>query len=154
MYFSKVLAQKNEFYSEYLGENIINLLDRSFDIPSNYAAHLYKVEAEFEGRPDLLSLDLYGDERYADVICKLNGVSNPYELAEGQYLLVPSLSSVDAFYIQPAQAWREPTSPHNSAAVQQIIPVLKKKTDKRKPNEAIVGDKRFNIDPISKIVIY
>ena len=45
MYFSKVLAQKNEFYSEYLGENIINLLDRSFDIPSNYAAHLYKVEA-------------------------------------------------------------------------------------------------------------
>ena len=86
MYFSKVLAQKNEFYSEYLGENIINLLDRSFDIPSNYAAHLYKVEAEYEGRPDLLSLDLYGDERYADVICKLNGVSNPYELAEGQYL--------------------------------------------------------------------
>lgn len=154
MYFSKVLAQKTEFYSEYLGENIINLLDRSFDIPSNYSAHLYKVEEEYEGRPDLLSLDLFGDERYADIICKLNGVSNPYELAAGQYLLIPSIGSTEKFYIQPAQAWREPTTPKDSDATKYIIPVLKKKTAKRKPNEAIVGDKRFNIDPISKIVIY
>ena len=154
MYFSRVLGQKSEFYSEYLGENIINLLDRSFDIPAKYSAHLYKVEEEYEGRPDLLSLDLYGDERYADVICKLNGVSNPYELAAGQYLLIPSLTDAEEFYIQPAQAWREPVTAPDSDALKHIIPILKKKTDKRKPNEAIVGDKRFNIDPISKIVIY
>lgn len=86
MYFSKILSLKNEFYSEYLDENIINLLDRTFNIPANYPAHLYKVEDEYVGRPDLLSLDLYGDERYADILCKLNGISNPYELAEGQYI--------------------------------------------------------------------
>lgn len=154
MYFSKVLAQKSEFYSEYLGESIINLLDRSFDIPSNYPAHLYKVEEEYEGRPDLLSLDIYGDEMYADLICKLNGISNPYELAVGQYLLIPSLSAVDNFFISPAQAWMEPITPQDAEVAQRLIPTLKKKTEKRKPNEAIVGDKRFNIDPISKIVIY
>lgn len=154
MYFSKVLAQKNEFYSEYLGENIINLLDRSFDIPSNYSAHLYKVEEEYEGRPDLLSFDIFGDERYADIICKLNGISNPYELAAGQYLLIPSLAATEGFYISPANEWREPTVPQDSEVTKRLIPILKKKTDKRKPNEAIVGDKRFNIDPISKIVIY
>lgn len=153
MYFSQILNQKSEFYSEYLEESISNLLDKSFKIPNEYPATLYCVEEEYIARPDLLSLDLYGDERYADILCKLNGISNPYEMYEGQYMLIPSFPSLEKFYIKPAEAWKESNQPP-TVAVEQAMPKLKKKTDKRKPNEAIVGDKRFNIDPISKIVIY
>ena len=153
MYFSQILNQKSDIYSEYLGEPIVNLLDKSFRIPQEYPATLYYVEEEYTARPDLLSLDLYGDERYADILCKLNGISNPYEMYEGQYMLIPSFASLEKFYIQPSEAWKEPDEKEEPAN-EPVMPVLKKKTDKRKPNEAIVGDKRFNIDPISKIVIY
>lgn len=154
MNFSRVLGLKTEFYSEYLGESIINLLDESFVIPDSYPATLYKVEPDYVARPDLLSYDLYGDEQYADLLCKLNGISNPYELNEGRYMLIPDFSVLENFYIQPADEWKEPNYPKNSDIVKQITPTLKKKTEKRKPNEATVGDKRFNIDTTSKIVIY
>ncbi len=154
MYYSKILGQKTEYFSNYLNESVINLLDKTFSIPSNYSVHLYRVEEEYTARPDLLSLDLYGDERYADILCKLNGISNPYELAEGQYMLIPAFTALEKFYIAPAKEWQEPNVAEDAEAIKHLIPILKRKTQKRKPNEAVVGDVRFNIDPISKIVIY
>lgn len=154
MYFSRILSQKSEMYSPYLNESIVNLLDKTFSIPANFSTHLYRVEEEYVARPDLLSLDIFGDERYAELICKINGISNPYELAEGMYLIIPGFDSIENFYLLPADEWKESEVKMTEEAKQILIPALKKRTDKRKPNEAITGDKRFNIDPISKIVIY
>lgn len=154
MYYSQVLGQKTDFFSNYLNESIVNLLDTTFQIPKDYSVHLYQVEEEYTARPDLLSLDLYGDEMYADILCKLNGISNPYELMAGQYILVPDFTALEWFNVIPAVEWSEPNTPENSQINQALLPILKRRTQKRKPNEAIVGDSRFNIDPISKIVIY
>jgi hypothetical protein len=154
MFFSRILAQKSNIYSEYLDETITNLLDRTFDISEGFPAHLYKVEDEYVARPDLLSYDLFGDERYAEIICKLNGISNPYELAEGEYIVIPEIDALEDFYIMPAAGWKEPEHKLSQVAKEKLVPVLKKREDKRKPHEAVAGDTRFNIDPISKIVIY
>ena len=154
MFFSRIISRKNDYYSKYLEESVVNLLDRTFNIPqTSFASHLYKVEEEYESRPDLISLDAYGDEMYADIICKINGISNPYELAKDRYIILPAFETIENFYILPAEAWKEsefaPTKAQSESTVR-----LKAKTDTRKPNEAVVGDSRFNFDPISKIVIY
>ena len=74
------LMFKNNFSSEYLGEEMINLLDTTFVIPEYYNYNIFEVTEEYVARPDLISYDAYGDEMYTDVICKLNGISNPFEL--------------------------------------------------------------------------
>ena len=53
-----------------------------------------KVNRHYIARPDLISLALYGSDDYADVICKMNGLSNPFELNEGMILMCPTLSSI------------------------------------------------------------
>lgn len=40
-------------------------------------------------RPDLVSFMLYGTDKYADILCKMNGISNPFELNEGMILIYP-----------------------------------------------------------------
>ena len=60
---------------------------------------MYEVEPSQIARPDLLSYDLYGDELYADILCKLNGISNPLELNEGMIIIIPSPDDLDKFVI-------------------------------------------------------
>jgi hypothetical protein len=47
------------------------------------------VTPPYVARPDLVSLAVYGSDRYADILCKTNGVSNPFELNAGMILWCP-----------------------------------------------------------------
>lgn len=148
MYQSSILLNKTQVYSEFLEENIWNLLDTTFNIPKYYDYEVVKVDQEkYIGRPDLISLDAYGDPVYADIICKLNGISNPFELNEGMMLVIPSAANISEFIQSVPLSERESTA-------NLPVPKPKTKTEKRQANEAIVGDRRFKIDATKGIVIY
>jgi hypothetical protein len=87
---------------------------------------------------------------FADVICKLNGISNPFELNVGMKIIVPSPENILDFTFSPTTQ----DMLFSSSGADQKGPVAKTKNEKRKPNEAIVGDVRFKIDPGTGIIIY
>lgn len=136
---------KSEIKSEYLGSTMYNLLDKTFEIPSVFKFDVIKVSNQYIARPDLLSYDLFGTDMYADVICKVNGISNPFELNEGDLLVVPSTQELSRFFVKPIIL--EQNNTINS-------PVAKPVQSKRKPNEAVIGDKRFTIDKQKRVIIY
>ena len=144
------LDKKNIFGSDYLEEDLYNLLDKTFIIPNSYVYNIFEVTKEYIARPDLISYDAYNDTRYADVICKLNGISNPFELNEGMVIVIPSPESIMDFYSTP---WKTDDLEFGALG-QNNNKTDKTKQSKRQANEAIVGDKRFKIDSKSGIIIY
>lgn len=144
------LFNKTDIISDYLGEQIPNFLDKTFDIPSQgFNFKVFTVTEEYIARPDLISYDAYGDSMYADIICKINGISNPFELNTGMTLLIPALESINNFTGRPS-------SVEDSSSVDGdlVVPVAKKPGEKRKANDAVVNDERFKVDAASGIIIY
>lgn len=147
MIFHTVLNNKKEIYSNWLQDNIINLCDSSFIIPESYQYEILEVTEKYIARPDLLSLDIYGDSLFADLLCKLNGISNPFELNKGMVLIIPSPDSIMNFMHTPEIQETDDLNSINK-------PIAKKKNEKRKANECVIGDTRFKIDSSRGIIIY
>ena len=63
-------------------------------------------------RPDLVSLMVYGTDKYADVLCKMNGISNPFELNEGMILVYPPAELIQD-KIVPGQSPSDLVSPNS-----------------------------------------
>lgn len=144
-----VLDLKTEIYSDYLGESIYNMLDYTFKIPNNYSYNIFEITNEYIARPDLVSLDAYGDTMYTDIICKLNGISNPFELNIGMKLILPTPDDITSFIIEPSIKDRDENWGPNTESV-----ISKTKKSKRQANEAIMGDTRFKIDKANGVIIY
>ena len=70
-------------------------------------------------RPDLVSLMMYGTDKYADIICKVNGISNPFEINEGMVIVCPPPELVANKYcgVQPASELVSPGSKINSNGI-------------------------------------
>lgn len=147
------LENKNTIKSDYLNEDIINLLDKTFMLPQDFQFNILEINQEYIARPDLISLDAYGDTMYADVICKLNGVSNPFELNEGMQIILPSPDIITDFVVNPSQASTDKDD-INSESKTNNQPTAKTKNEKRKANEAILGDSRFKINKANGVIIY
>ena len=143
------ISYKDAIYSEFLNESLYNLLDKTFQIPDSYSYNVFEVTKEYIARPDLISYDAYGDTMYGDIICKLNGISNPFELNEGMKLIIPQPEDISRFSIYPASEDSE-----YSDTLYEKKPVSKKKSEKRQSNETIIGDSRFKIDSVNGIIIY
>lgn len=143
------LINKTKIHSDHLGEDIINLSDQSFVIPSTFAYDVVEVTSAYVARPDLVSYTMYDTDVYQDLICKLNGISNPFELNEGMKLIIPEPSDLDKFYYAPSleeyDAYEEMSS---------TLPKAKHKSEKRKANDALIGDDRFRIDSKNRVIIY
>jgi hypothetical protein len=144
-----VLNLKTEIQSDYLGETVYNMLDYTFTIPYNYSYNIFEVTKEYIARPDLISLDAYGDTMYTDIICKLNGISNPFELNEGMKLIIPTPEDIINFIVEPSIKDRDENWCSSSQGARS-----KTKNSKRQANEAIIGDTRFKIDKKNGIIIY
>lgn len=144
------LEHKSVINCEYLGgAQIYNLLDKTFEIPEKgFQFNILTVDKEYIARPDLISLDAYGTTLYADMLCKLNGISNPFELNEGMEIIIPTSSYISEFQVLPSNQELELSENDNK-------PVATHKTNKnRKANEAIINNTRFKIDSASGIIIY
>lgn len=145
-----VLNNKKKIYSDWLQTNVINLLDPSFRIPSKYDYEILEITEKYIARPDILSKDIYGDAIYSDLLCKLNGISNPFELNVGMLLVIPSPECIMEFMKTPTIEECDTNSKNNSLNT----PIAKPKNAKRKANESVIGDTRFKIDKAKGIVIY
>lgn len=141
---------KHIIKSDYLGEDVVNLIDKTFVIPDNYDFNIFEVTERYIARPDLISLDAYGDSMFTDVICKLNGLSNPFELNKGMKLIIPSPEYVTEFTVEPTTQDKL----LSDTTLELNIPTPKNKNEKRKANETIVGDMRFKIDSSTGIIVY
>ena len=146
MLFHTVLNNKKTIKSDWLSDTIYNLNEQTFTIPKMYSYEVIEVDEKYIARPDLLSYDIYGDTLYTDVLCKLNGISNPFELNKGMLLIIPSPENILDFISKSED--NEDKSNNLSK------PTAKTKKEKRKANEAVIGDTRFKIDSTKGIVIY
>lgn len=72
-------------------EQYQDLLCKTFDETQVFAPTPLIVNKYYVARPDLISLALYGDDRYADILCKINGISNPFELNEDDIIIAPNV---------------------------------------------------------------
>ena len=113
---------------------------------------LIRVTEDYIARPDLISFVIYGTDKYADAICKINGISNPFELNEDMFLLIPSLTEIRFLY-QSKNASSQITS--ERMPISSVKKTNQKaKTDRRRPAEQTIGGKNFVIDLSNKMIIY
>lgn len=139
---------KPTIVSKYCDEEIVHLGADTFHIPYPVNFNRYIVDKNYIARPDLISKMMYGDERYGDIICKINGISNPFELNEGMRIIVPAVEDITKFL------YRDTFDDSVESDVESSKPKPKAKKDKRKPNEAIIGDTRFKIDKTRRVIVY
>jgi hypothetical protein len=150
MIFHTVLNNKKRIKSHWLQEDIINLGDPSFVIPDSYQYEILEVTDKYVARPDLLSFDIYGDVLFSDLLCKLNGISNPFELNKGTLMIIPSPDCIMEFMHEPDVNEIDVDADSND----NHKPISKQKNEKRKANESVLGDARFKIDKSRGIIIY
>ncbi len=147
MNYSTLYNKKTRIH-EKTGETIKDLLTLTYIDPSEYNYSIFRVPAEYVTRPDLISIDHYGSDDYTDIICKLNGISNPYELNEGMLIALPSTGMLNLFRYD-GDTIEESVSNETTQT-----PIAKKYNEKRKANEAVIGDTRYKIDKERRAVIY
>lgn len=89
------------------GNTILDLTKSSIEKYAQISdARTFIVTKQYEMRPDLISLAVYGTDEYADFIMKRNEVSNPFSIAEGDILVIPVRESFENALRPPAD---EPT---------------------------------------------
>lgn len=115
------------------------------------------VKEDYIARPDLISQAVYGTDKYADLICKLNGISNPFELNEDMVLLLPGRDKIDSMAVNTGQAC-ETIESDNTAQTENIASSdrdnRKLLNEKRSPNEATVNDVNYVIRKDLGLVFY
>lgn len=151
MYHTTVVGSKPSIYSDVIDEKIVNLCSQTFVIPQDVEYQLFITTKDYIGRPDLVSQFLYNTTSYTDVICKINGISNPFELNEDQILVCPTGADIGKFYLQP-EADNEDDI--NNPLTASVTPQAKQVSDKRTANDSVVNDKRFDIDKENRVVVY
>lgn len=79
------------------GVELIDLTPSIFDINSNFSAlfNVYRVPESMRMRIDLISIAAYGTDKYADIILKYNGISNPFTINTDDILYIPTIDTVE-----------------------------------------------------------
>ena len=154
-----------------------DLLTQTFTGVNVEGGKVVLVEEDYIARPDLISLAVYGDDRYADFICKINGISNPFELNVGMVLYIPDMGLVqkaitgtkftsdvlDEFRTSAARvknltgtvSFGGSTSFNNKETIERKKKNLQKyKNERRTPGEQTVTDNNYIIDKTLGLVIY
>jgi len=57
----------------------------------------HTVLEDEEMRPDLISVQHYGNDSYVDIILKFNGISNPFSIKSGIVLVIPDKDGIEIF---------------------------------------------------------
>jgi len=102
------LALKNRLIDQNTGEEYFDLTAPSFEYQADFGIKaLHYVTGDQAGRIDLVSETYFGNGRYIDAICILNGITNPFSVSEGDILIIPNLlRNEDQAYFRPQTASR------------------------------------------------
>ena len=112
------------------------------------------VNEYYVARPDLISLAVYGNDRYADVICKYNGISNPFEINENDVIMIPSLNNVQLMFSAAGKTSELITKESEDSFISKEFPFQKNKSEKRTAANSVVGEKNYVIDKSLGVVFY
>lgn len=138
-------------------EQAIDLLSKSLDLDKDMTGQFVEVNEYYVARPDLISLAIYGDDKYGDIICKVNGISNPFELNEGQIIFLPSYESINNVLISDnknKKTEKVGIEDDTRIATDNKIGDQKRKDERRSPSQQLIGDKNYIIDKSLGIVFY
>jgi len=89
---------KLKIVDEETGEEKFSFSQPTIKIKANVkliSVHLVKEDEEM--RIDIISKLYYGDTEYIDLILKTNGISNPFSIRAGQFLLIPEKDSAEQY---------------------------------------------------------
>ena len=140
------------------GESTIDLLYKTIDLDDkSLNGDFVEVNQYYIARPDLISLAVYGDDKYADVICKVNGISNPFELNEGTLLFIPTMSTINNLIDLDAstKTTKKLTLDTDiNISASSKVGNQKEKNEERSPAQQLVGDTNYIIDKSLGVVFY
>lgn len=125
------------------------------DIDFMESFKVIEVTKEYNGRPDLISQAVYHTDEYADILCKLNGISNPFELCEGNRVICPGEQLINKIAdLDISQSNLEGLADDTSSLLKKYNNYKKEKNEKRSPNEATVFDHTYLEIPNTNLLIY
>jgi len=146
------ILSKKPFLSIDDDDKYIDLLSPTYIYKDNVKGEFLVVNEYYVSRPDLISLAIYGDDKYADIICKVNGISNPFELNEDDIIFLPAIDELMELTkpnIYPSTLVNE-----NNNLANQNKDLRKKISEKRSPNEMVLGESNYIIDHSLGLVFY
>ena len=141
-----ILTKDNESY--------IDLLSETFNKNITINGSFIIVNQYYVARPDLISLAVYGDDQFADVICKLNGISNPFEINENDIIYIPSPDALTMLTIRKDDPSELISDSNTDLGNKNYKDNRKKISDRRSPNELVIGESNYIIDHSHGLVFY
>ena len=136
------------------GNTYVDLLSKVWQNKEPNNGRIIMVNEYYVARPDLISLAVYGSDEYADVLCKINGISNPFELNEGTILFLPQLEyMVQSMSRLTTNVASVLASESDNIGVQHMTK-QKSKTEDRSPNQQTKGETNYYIDTANGLVYY
>lgn len=150
------LLLENKPMIEINGERAFDLLHKTIDLENHdYSGEFLLVNEYYVGRPDLISLAKYKDDRYADIICKLNGISNPFDLNEGMVIFIPTYESIyNILDTETKHKKVEFAKDADDIVKSNKVGFQREKTEGRSPANQVVGEENYIIDNSLGIVFY
>lgn len=151
----KIMTKKSDFE----GSTTVQALDLLSGSVNRYnefmGVDILIVQKEYIARPDLISLAIYGDDKYADFICKANGLSNPFELNENMIIICPSIELIESM-MDTVPEVNEFVNKKSDKITSGLYKSNKKNpTEKRSPVEATIYDHNYTYkEGVRGIVFY
>jgi len=135
------------------GETYIDLMSKVWQNKIPKTGQILIVNEHYVARPDLISLAVYGSDEFADIICKVNGISNPFELNENDIIFCPSVEFIkeSCKYSSGPSEMLKDEKDEISAPVENY---QKRYDSKRSPNEQLIGDQNYVIDKSLGLIFY
>lgn len=95
---SDSLGKKSKIQDPVTGEEKLNFSKPVFQMKDDIKViGLHYVKENEQMRPDIISTIYYGTANYVDLILKMNGISNPFSLKEGQILRIPDKAGAQRY---------------------------------------------------------
>lgn len=150
---NKILLKSNHDGGTYT--ECYDLLSMTINPKVPLNGYKIKVNKYYIARPDLISQALYRTDKYADIICKINGISNPFELNEGDILYCPTFELLIEF-LNKAGNGKESDLIDDEIQRQTSaeLKLAKLVNERRNPAEKTVNDSNFYIDKTNNLIFY
>lgn len=130
----------------------VQTIDPSVEISGSFLV----VNKYYVARPDLISLAVYGDDKYADILCKINGISNPFELNENDVIILPHVETLMAITnMEPVESVFVDGNNNNELVTGFMDTELQRDINSsRSPNEQTKGMTNIVVDDENGIILY
>lgn len=135
------------------GEEYIDLMSDTYK-RQECAGTFLIVNKHYVARPDLISLAVYGDDKYADLLCKVNGISNPFELGENNVMFIPEVEYLTQFSNGAVDASEKIKDTNTDVLSAITTGNQKRRNERRTSNEQLIGETNYTIDRSLGIVFY